>query len=576
MPFHESRSGHDRDEANSVIDLRSPQERKEERAVRRDQFGERVKSLAQTSLLRMEMIRALFEKTLPVTHQRRTAELTEEVRYWMESLETEKERIRSYRDETGDDTAFETALSATIVALKDAKSTIDFIQSSIERHRQESQAEDLDIPITIEEPVTRTEEPEVTVGLSHPSMQEDLDIPITIEDPDETSEEPEVTVDLSHPSMQSSEDISTEPKPKELIDIPGNLDETRIKYANLHRFARDTEVEISQYLHTRSEQDRLDDRLLNLSQQRVAFEERLRILQSMDRKHEDTSEERELIADAIHLIEDLRYRIHELDRKPKTPKEQLYRIIELKQAEKARLVSIEDKLVSALKKNGIENPELYLLEQASGLGMIRRGIVKLLGRRETVIHKGTLTKLKKEAKDVITEAINAEKQLPPDFSESERTDPILHLTDASDLHDLWQALSHSIQQASEEIRKKEHELGVASNDERERSRADQDRIDRAIRYSTVRTKEELLASLSKEAHAKELTFSPKDYVYILTELKNATTEKKFDKVERLLPTAISMRDEIAGLWIHLENEKGETITEDETIIEKAKKALEAK
>jgi hypothetical protein len=589
MPFSES---HFKTPSinEGIVDLRPPEERNIERPLDTKEKTEMINSTAQTALSRMEMIKAQFQ-ALDLKHDTLNAShLIEESRYWIESLNAQHDFITNYRDETGNETAFEQPLTAIVVAIKDAKTILESLSTSAgKRHQETSDEEDeLHIPMTVveETPKLANDIDVDLASLNQSAEKERAKLLIARQEPETTAfvNTPEAANDnaIKHEKAELSPSPIIpvgEGKPKiasEFIDIPSSFEETQSKYAVIARMTKEIDERISRFSFSKEEADQFSERLFELSRHHAALEERLSTLQGKDLTDSEVIDEKAVIADALHMIEDARHKIREMPYNPKTPREQIHREMEIKKAELKKLEEVSTKLIEALKNTGIEKPELYFAEQSSGLGSIRRGIIKLFGRKERIINPTTLTKLRNEATKAVNEyfsnAYDQNEQLLPGYKNAREQNAILHLNEDSDAHDLWEAINQAIDRTEHEIKAHEDELGIISRDQQQIGNADNE----IIRYSSVRTANQILESLTNDERTKDLSFSPKDYVIALTELRNTTTQRDQEKIENLLPKVTSMRDEIAENWISMANAQGENLVEDETVINEAREALKPK
>jgi hypothetical protein len=383
-----------------------------------------------------------------------------------------------------------------------------------------------------------------------------------------------------------------------MIVIPNNLEATQQKCSNLNRQLKDVELLLTQKTRY-AEREKFDDILIDLSKQYVAFHERLDILNQGVQNADGVVEEKELIASAIHRIEDIRHRIHEMNFISETPGEvQLEKNLGFKTVKKEKLENISERLANAIERSGIKNPELYMVEQSSGLGNVRRGLMKLFGKKESLINKATLTKLKNEVLQVEENYLNsayseAERNIGP-YAKT-RLSRLLAIKDSDDIHELWNAIHSEIADLDDQLEvapivvegegetKAKAAMNATIADKYgyiERSRAYQRETARDAKEAYAPTKlrhaDDLIKAIKKNENANSLTFLPEDYTDALAELRYAINKEDLRSIQLALPRVQSMKEEISGLYIDMNDEDGRPIMEDEAYINKAKIMLEKK
>lgn len=96
-------------------------------------------------------------------------------------------------------------------------------------------------------------------------------------------------------------------KEHSLLAIPADIASTRSKYVDLNKKAANITPETISKLG----EDAVYSYLIDLSKSHAELEERLDILNAKKTSTDDDTEEKALIADALHLIEDMRHEIHQ-------------------------------------------------------------------------------------------------------------------------------------------------------------------------------------------------------------------------------------------------------------------------
>jgi hypothetical protein len=456
-----------------------------------DEKSNEIKSLAETVMTRMKTIRETYDVAEVHRDDEMISKLDEEMYHWGDLVKEQLDFIKDYRERNKDERAFKNEMIALTASLTYAKSV----------------AERMRLPdgLIVEDTAEQT--------------------------------------------------IKTEAMHR-FIDIPANLEESQIKFNIIQRNVPVIERTIegikqgASPFSNESNKDFFDQQLIQLTNEYLAFEERLHTLQSNGNETTSVKEEKELIADAMRFIEDLRHRIHQIDFSPKKPQEHIEREIELIHVEKEKLESIEQRLKQALKKNGVEDVDAYLNEQSSGLGTIRRGLIKLFGKSEPIVDQKTLNKLRAEAKQVVTNyldvAFDEKEKLFPLYQEIRKQNPLLSLKEHCDAHDLWQALKYTIHRTNREIK---------------RMKSDIDSIDQ---------NGEKVSNKKREREAIE------EYTKALRELYFKMDKGQTQEIQKYLDEVLEKQDGVADLWIDLSDEDEWAIQERDDIIKKAKEILRIK
>lgn len=620
----------DRISGINAIDLSDPHRKSSESAAELQQEKDlSFTTSAKLAQIRTTLISALFEKASHTQDTHVATELLEEARLWEEDLTKEQEFIRNYREETGDETAFSESYTQLIKADKALKSELNHMLevvriwheddpttglAEIVDDETEGVFEDVnDKDLIIDEaPEAETMLTSTTEQESHEaSPVEATHLPSGYHEvpANDASEETENELEALSPDEEriiASPIISIEQKDTDeylrkaetspMIVIPNDFEATEKKYTALNRQIKDIEALLSR--NTRyADREAFDDVLIDLSKQYIAFHERLDILNQGVQDADNAAEEKELIANAIHHIEDIRHRIHEMKFISETPGEvQAEKNLGLKTVKKEKLESIAERLASAIERSGIKHPELYMVEQSSGLGSVRRGLMKLFGKKESIINKATLTKLKNEALQVEQNYLQAA------YSEAERNigpyaknslSKILALKDTEDIHEFWNTIHAEIEDLNNQLEiapvsdtgKGEAKVKGNKAKEDERTYEAERTIGRNQREAARQAKEtyapaklrhadDLIEAIKKDKNVDSLTFLPEDYTDALAELRYAINTDDLRRIQMALPRVQSMKEEISGLYIDMTNADGQPILEDEAYINKAFKILE--
>jgi hypothetical protein len=386
--------------------------------------------------------------------------------------------------------------------------------------------------------------------------------------------------------------------PPFLVDIPSGIDETLEKCSAISRLVRQIEMDISR-TPSAAVKAQLPEYLIALSREHTAFEERLDLLHQVPIQSAEVREEQALIGDALEKIQDARHHIRDIQFSIPAD-EQLDVQIELREEKKNKLERIAKRLADALERSGVEHPELYMTEQSSGLGTIRRGLMRMFGKKELVINKATLTKLRKEAiqaeENYFDLAYSLDETAMPFYQKAIERNPILRLNEQSDVHELWQALHQEIEELSgqldgplnrdtleapasakvavaETVAFRESRSGKALEKQRQEGQDLSEAFHSAeierIESSGIEDATDIYHAIQHNPNAKHLTFQPEDYLSALADLKQANSTKDLAQIKKSLPRARSMKDELNGAWIDMTNEEGNSFS-DEAILNRAR------
>lgn len=618
-----------RDSHVRAIDLSDPNRDHDSPEIHAETQTEKDRSiqmLAKLAESRIKIIELRFENGTREQNTRLATELIEEARMWQEDIAREKEFVINYREETGESEAFSGSLMELLRSEKAVSSELEHMLDVVRLwHEDDPEIEGIGEGI-IEDNADagliqeKAPESETMIVASDVEAQAESSpteagyLPngyheVAANDTEEQQEEALEAVTPEEEKLIASPIIPIEQKdtdaflaketaalPKvetsELIVIPNGLEATQEKCYEISKTIRSVDAIIDRgagYM----DRETLDGYLISLSKDYAALHERLDFLNLSPQGLKESTEEKEVIASAIHQIEDARLRIHKLDLEAKTPDEKLERLLDCKRLKREKLLSIEERLIAAIGRNGISNPELYMVEQASGLGSIRRGIMNLFGKKESIITKAILTKLRNEA-------IQAEEQyLQEAYTRNERsigtytrTEPghILNIKDSDDVHAIWNAITAELEDLNSALDIPQHDKGQAegkiqhaihkgAEDTIIRSQARDDRelarrANKESEPSKLRHEDSLIAAIKKDPNWEDLTFLPEDYTQALAELRMATETKNLARLKDTLDRTRSMKEEISSLWIDMTDEEGNLITEDEAYMNKAAKILE--
>lgn len=635
VPEEGQRNSHER-----VIDLSDPSRRETEIALSEQEKSEEIITLAKIANARAGLISTLFERGTHTQDTKRTAELIEETHYWLEDLNQQLQFIHDHREETGNETDFSQAATALIEAKKILTSELDHMLEIVAIWHEDDPQEEVfsDILATEAQKTTEAEAsledindkgtivetaPEAVTMLTSENEQARQTDSVTdaaflllgyhVGPANNTTVEDTNFEGISPAEeliLKKETNISESASPAQLIDIPSDLTETRTKYSALNRTARDIETAIKRNPQF-AERTQFDNYLLDLAHRYSAFEERLTMLERhTGPETEETREEKELVHDALALIEDMRHKIREINFVPKTKQEQqVERLLALKIAKKQRLESVVDRLTSAIERSGIKNPELYMVEQASGLGNIRRGLMSLIGKKESLINKATLTKLKNEAigaeQQYFNEAYNGvNDKAMPFYEKAVEKSRILKLKDSDDVHEIWEALHHEMEDLGEQVdvpeaaqlyeghgiakvNKTVHEAEVVpvQKEQYEKKTKEDEQRAAAAEYrknefspskvSTLNSAMDIYRTIKGSPASSELTFTPDDYIGALASLKLAVDAKDINQIQTHLPRVKSMKNELMQNSINTAKIATDTIPEDTETILRANKVLKS-
>lgn len=166
-----------------------------------------------------------------------------------------------------------------------------------------------------------------------------------------------------------------------MIVVPANLTQTRTAFLSMGRLTGSLDERFKEGIGPNGFNE-LNEYARKISARSKAFKERLQRIEQM-KSDEEISEEKSLIADALHLAEDSLHRIKEarLDKNtfiPRNNTEALEEILKAKRAKLVFLTKVSDDFTKLLEKTGMKHPEIAMSDQGIMHG-IRRGLAFMTG-----------------------------------------------------------------------------------------------------------------------------------------------------------------------------------------------------
>ncbi|MFA5129940.1 MAG: hypothetical protein WC477_03395 [Patescibacteria group bacterium] len=391
--------------------------------------------------------------------------------------------------------------------------------------------------------------------------------------------ETEGRTDLMNVDVDAEMDRVFEGTEKQLLSIPSSLEETRSRYLQALRVSEGILEDIHRL--ARPSDDMLHAYLVGLSKSYAEFEERLNLIRRIDNPTEENLEEKAVIADAMHAIEDTRHQIHTVVNnrfEPVQPKkenlrkvfgektqedltaEKLDRQLNKKAAFKEELEGFAAELNQLIEKSNPKIvPEVFMPTYA------QKGATGWLARAFAT----NQPKIKARDLEQLIIGIGAAQQRFDSayYSEDERVNAMpVHglIIGKSSVADTWRALNETISRLDEDTStpislgsnagsgkaKMQARAEDATGANRERienqalaERYREQKIENEIRLG-VPNGAEILRQIDSDPNADKLTFISSAYLVALAELIATTETNDFEATKEKLEVFQSFNDEL--------------------------------
>lgn len=494
-------------------------------------------------------------------------EMIAEMRAHEIELETIRDRLVEERSERGDAEAeaFADSLESIVSAIKEVKNALNDMRGLVEKNNP-SDSKD----------IGETEEDESGTQILNETHLDAL-MPPAVRINTETAKrelDAATQTEVSQ-AMDKAFDPYIESSP---LLIPGNLQETRSKFLEINRFING--IETSLHEATNKNKDLFDAYLSELSHFYTEMEERLTLLLRAS-PNDEIAEEKEIIADAMHLIEDLRDRIHQEYAPDARNTRAVEEHLELKTIKKNLLEKQAKKLTDLLKRSGMEHPEITMSESGGIMGPIRRGLGGLFGTGPT-IDEYDLQKISDAVANIerthLKRVYSDAERLSAIYAHREKHDPLLNIEGSTNPYKIWETIHNELEDLDEQL---SSALGEADRGQgsakasvrRDHALSEETEAARNLRMNEileakragVKEAETIAHTIANDPNVGDLSFFPTDYVARMGQLALSVKQMDRERMPELIKDLEEMNEELRMIGIETKPA--------ETLIKRTKAAL---
>jgi len=383
----------------------------------------------------------------------------------------------------------------------------------------------------------------------------------------------------------------------ELQRIPANIEGTRAKSAEAASLAERIRGEIARFEDSGSDEIKLFITELELLDNLESeLDERLDLLYAKDENTKDERKEFEIIADAKHLIQDLRHEIKSYEQN--TPRKDVAaeRLREKRAAldniKVKRLDTLSQEIIRDLKQRGVKAPIEYLTFQSSGMiGNAVRAFNGMFGKKYPMPDAAAMKRyhdvLVNIQSDYEVEYYGAEERKGKPWQKNIRDRSRLHrLSSDADIFELWKTVRREAADLNSKGVSAPETEGVeqTEGENEERIPVSNESIETAEKAG-IKDAEDIWNAMIDDPASQDMKYDAPSVLERMAELSIALKAKDTQAVQKMIAEIKEMQEDLTEKMGGIESfnalvTKAERMTEKKrgkkTVKPKAKKAKTSK